>query len=266
MIASGPGNRVLQRLAVAGAPRYRLVCFHHAGGGTGAFASWLRRLPTDVELIAPRLPGRESRLTEEPYTDLSAAIAESVETLRPLVYDEVPFAFFGHSMGGVLAHETYRLLAAEGAPPPLFLAVSASPAPHRHATRAPRLPADYNRGTLLDILQDFAGTEPAALADDELLELVLPALEADLLLLDSHRPALPVEPVACPLLTFAGDNDPVVPAEDIAAWRVCAGGPFEQYVLQAGHFFVDSHADEVLGQLEAWSRTPTASACSVAAH
>lgn len=260
---SRPENRVLRRPAVE-RPQYRLACFHHAGGGAGAFAPWLRRLPADVELVALRLPGRESRLAETPYTDASAAVAECVEILRPLVYDEVPLAYFGHSMGGILAHETYRALAAEGAPPPLFLAVSAALAPHVQATRGARLPAGYDRGTLRGLLRDFAGTEPALLADDELVELVLPSLEADLLLLDGYRPALPLELVGCPLLTFAGDDDPVVPAQGVSAWQAYAGGPYAHRLVRAGHFFVGSHADQILGSLDAWARAAMPSVRPVA--
>lgn len=247
-----PDYRVLWRPAVGDTPRYRLVCFHHAGGGTGTFASWLYRLPGDVELIVPRLPGRESRLGEQPHTDFSTAIAEIVEILRPLVCEGVPFAYFGHSMGGIVAHEANRVLASEGAPTPLFLAVSAAPAPHRQLARAPRLPAGYDRGTVTRILRDFAGTDPAALADEELLDLVLPAFEADLLLLDSYRPVLSLATVACPLLTFVGEYDSLVPTEDVEAWRECAGSTYERYVLRAGHFFLESNVDEILERLDSW--------------
>lgn len=49
--------------------RLRLVCLPCAGGGTAVFRGWPARLPADVELLAVRLPGRESRIRERPYRD-----------------------------------------------------------------------------------------------------------------------------------------------------------------------------------------------------
>ena len=49
----------LYRFGNSRAPRRRLFCFPFAGGGVGAFRSWLRLLPADVELIGLQLPGRE---------------------------------------------------------------------------------------------------------------------------------------------------------------------------------------------------------------
>src|SRR6185437_15242868 len=58
-----------QPAAPPGSARMRLVCFPYAGAGPSVFRTWGSRLPTGVELVALRLPGRESRFTETPYTD-----------------------------------------------------------------------------------------------------------------------------------------------------------------------------------------------------
>ncbi|WP_424184830.1 thioesterase II family protein [Actinokineospora sp. G85] len=248
-----PLSQALHRPA-AGAARYRLVCFHHAGGGAGAFSPWLRLAPPDVEIYALRLPGRESRLGEPAHTDPAEAVAEAVQVVRPLAADGVPLAYYGHSMGGALAYEVHQALAAEGAPDPLFLAVGATPSPARQAERPPLLPPEHDDDDLREILRAYAGTPPEVFDNPEFLGLVLGVLEADFALFDRYRPRLPPEPVRCPVVAFCGADDSVVPPDAVAAWRDSAAGPFEFRELDGGHFFVESHADQVLGRLEAWSR------------
>jgi surfactin synthase thioesterase subunit len=229
------------------------VCFHHAGGGAGAYLSWLRLAPPDVEIYAVRLPGRESRLAEPVHTEPSAAIAEAVDVVRPLATGDVPWALYGHSMGGILAYEVYQELTGQGAPEPVFLAIGATPAPRRHAGNPTRLPAGHGEQDLMNILRDYAGTPPEVFDNPEFLQLVLRVLEADFTLFDSYRPQLPPKQVRCPLLAFGGAHDAVVPADDVAAWKECAAGPFDYQLLDSGHFFVESHASTVLDALEVWA-------------
>ncbi|MEV8545961.1 alpha/beta fold hydrolase [Streptomyces sp. NPDC051572] len=250
----GQSDRILLRPAATGRPRYRLICLHHAGGGAAAYVPWFRRIAADVEVCVIRLPGRESRWREPAHLTVTAAVAEILDVVGPLAVDDVPMALYGHSMGGVLAYETYSALTRQGAPEPLFLAMGATPSPLRQVERAPRLAAGYGRGDLVDVLRDYRGTPPEVFEQQDLLDIVLPVLEADLLLLDAYQPALPPRPVRCPLVAFAGSCDPLVAADDTAAWRDCAAGAFEHRLLDGGHFFLQSHMDTVLDRLEEWSR------------
>lgn len=246
-------DRVLLRPAT-GRPRYRLVCLHHAGGGASAYTPWLSRLAPDVEMCAVRLPGRESRMGQVPHRSPVAAVAELVATLEPLLADGLPWALYGHSMGGVLAYEVYTALTARGVPQPLCLAVGATTAPQYRDSVPPRLPEAYGRADLVEVLRGYGGTPQEVFESQELLDLILPVLAADLTLFDSYRPLLPPAPVRCPLLAFAGSRDALVEAAHVAAWEACAAGGFEYRVLDAGHFFVDSHADDILAPLDASAR------------
>ena len=51
--------------------KMRLCCFTFAGGGTAFFTNWVQSLPLTIELCPIRLPGRESRLREKPYTSIA---------------------------------------------------------------------------------------------------------------------------------------------------------------------------------------------------
>src|SRR5512139_3085085 len=81
----------------------RLVCFPYAGAGTAVYHGWADVLPPGVEVLLVRLPGREVRIKEPPFTSLAAL----VQAFAPILAErlEGPFAFFGHSMGGLIAFE-----------------------------------------------------------------------------------------------------------------------------------------------------------------
>ena len=119
-------------------PRLRLFCFPYAGGWPGVFRPWAARLPADVELVAVRMPGRESRFAEQPYTDWFTLTNDVAAALGPLL--DVPFVLFGHSFGGMLAYEMARIYNGDGRPHPQVLIVSAAAAPsygrssERHTT------------------------------------------------------------------------------------------------------------------------------------
>ena len=88
--------------------RLRLFCFPHAGGGTLMYRSWRDRFS-----VAPVcLPGRESRLHEPLMQDLFAVVEALSDEIRPHL--DVPFAFFGHSMGAAIAFELARSLRRRG--------------------------------------------------------------------------------------------------------------------------------------------------------
>src|SRR4051794_27130121 len=82
--------------------RMRLFCFPYAGGGALAYQAWPRLLPDEIEVVAVQLPGREARFREPPMTDLSTLVEALVAAMYP--YETLrPFAFFGHSLGALIA-------------------------------------------------------------------------------------------------------------------------------------------------------------------
>ena len=59
---------------LASAPAPPLICLPFAGAGPSFFKDWVP-LAGSLELIIPQLPGREKLFLEEPYRDVTQAIA-----------------------------------------------------------------------------------------------------------------------------------------------------------------------------------------------
>ena len=86
---------------VAADEQVRLFCFPYAGGGASSFLPWKPLLPDYISLFPVQLPGHEERYGEQAVTDIDELCKRLAEALCP--YFTPKTAFFGHSMGGLLA-------------------------------------------------------------------------------------------------------------------------------------------------------------------
>jgi medium-chain acyl-[acyl-carrier-protein] hydrolase len=224
-------------------PRLRLFCFPYAGGWPSVFRPWVARLPADVELAAVRMPGRESRFAEEPYTDWSALTRDVAEALRPLL--DVPFVLFGHSFGGMLAYEIARKLNRWESAQLKALIVSGCRCPLvRPASRAPY---DAPTNALWTWLAEIDGTPAAILESPQLRALIEPTLRADLKLADDWTGA--AEIVDLPIVSFGGANDRIVPRKDIEGWGNFTAQRYRHVEFAGGHFFIHSLEAEVVAEI-----------------
>jgi medium-chain acyl-[acyl-carrier-protein] hydrolase len=215
--------------------RLRLLCFAYAGGGCAAFNGWADQLPADVELSAVRLPGRESRVLQRPYTDLGTLLPDLVEAVSS--YCREPYALFGHSMGALIAYAYARQLCAAGPRGPEHLIVSGRRAPQLAHDRP--LIHDLPDDEFLDRLREFGGTPDELIADQRVMRLLVPGLRADFQLNDSYRHT-PGPRLDCPVTAFGGREDRHVDEAGIASWADRTTGPFAMHMLDGGHFFLHS--------------------------
>ena len=110
-------------------PHVRLVAFPHAGGSASTFRDWPRELPPTISLCAVQYPGRGPRHAEVACANLEQLCDSVIDALLPTLDCGLPFAFFGHSFGSIVASEVARELAARHLPVPVALLLSAHPAP-----------------------------------------------------------------------------------------------------------------------------------------
>lgn len=232
----------LRVLRPAAGARLRLFCFPYAGAGPAVYKPWAALLPPTIELVGIHYPGREARAGEPPLTDFRQLVGRLHDALPPFL--DMPFAFFGHSMGAYVAFELSKALDVHGlAPEHLFL--SGAGAPHL-PERAPihGLPS---RAFLTEVIR-LNGIPKEVMASAELLAYLLPILRADFTACERYS-ADHARPLNCPLSVFGGTRDPRVSGERIAAWRDYAGLSISVDMFDGDHFFLNEHRSVLLGKI-----------------
>ncbi|MBD0707529.1 MULTISPECIES: thioesterase II family protein [unclassified Streptomyces] len=253
------GSEWLRTYAQAGerpggpGPGVRLVCFPHAGGAASAYVRLARLLGPECQVLSVQYPGRHDRRHQEPVPD----IGRLADALAEEVAREVPgrYAFFGHSMGAVVAYETARRLSGHHGPDRLFL--SGRGAPRGESGAHDRIHTDAE---LIAAAAMLGGTAADLLDDPDIREMILPALRADYRALASYA-WTPGPKLDMPFTVLIGDSDPVVSVADAAAWEAFTTAPTEHRVFGGGHFYLhDGH------HLDAVARLVTAGLTEPAHH
>ncbi|MBE3014056.1 thioesterase [Microbispora sp. NEAU-D428] len=217
-----------------------VVAFPHAGGSAGFFVPLARALAPAVRVLAVQYPGRLDRRREPAVEDVRA-LARRVAEVIAGEPDGARMAFFGHSMGSLVAFET-ALLAERGlGTPPERLFVSGGRAPA--LTRVDPAILRDDRSLLEEVL--FLGaTSRQVLESADLRELVLPALRGDYRALRAYLPE-PGARVRCPITALVGDRDPRVTVAQADRWREHTTGPFRLTVLPGDHFYLTRRLEDV---------------------
>ena len=243
------------------AARVRLFCFPYAGGGASIFNTWPRGLPAEVEVVGVQPPGREGRIAETPIANLHELADALVRELTPQL--DRPFAFFGHSNGGLMAFEVIRRLRRAGGPLPRLLVASGRPAPQLELDDPPIHALPYDE--FIAELRRFKGTPDEILENEEIMELLEPLIRADFSLGETYRYD-PEPPLDLPVTAFGGERDDEVPREKVEAWREQTTADFRVQMFPGDHFFLNGDREMVLQALTHELRPIVAQAGSFTAH
>lgn len=218
----------------------------HAGAGVAAVRDLCRHVGLFTSSAAVRLPAREARLDESPLRDVLQIARQCAEAIAEHARGR-PITLYGHCSGAIIAFEVARRL------PPrnlrtLFL--SAHPAPDRipvsGAWQWPT-PAFMRRVVHDGYLPDFI------MDDEELLELILPALRADYEAIESYRPDDDAR-IDVPIIGLLGDAETGVSWDDFTAWSRFTSAGLRTQLMPGGHNLLLDHAADVAEVIISGSR------------
>ncbi len=233
-VALRPGVPVVTAawLRPSRAERTRLFCFPFAGGNSSTYRAWP---PIDgIEMRPVELPGRQARFREPALERMDALTDLLIAELTPELAQ--PFAFFGHSMGALIAYALTLALRRHGLPQPFHLLLSAHSAPSIARGGAPlhRLPdAD-----LVAEVERLGSGLAGIMLQRELLTVMLPTLRADIALCETYLPnAEP--PLDMPISAFGGLQDASIGHAQLAAWRRHTCGPFSLRWFPGDHHYLN---------------------------
>ena len=219
-------------------PKPTLV-FPHAGGAALAYRGFgmaLAAAGSDAYVL--QYPQRGDRLSHP----APATVAELARDL----FDGGDWAglgglrLFGHCMGAVVAFEFARIAERRGVAVDA-LWVSASEAPSAVAA-APALPTAESE--ILAEMVDLGGTDPALLADDDFVELLLMAVRADYTAFNRYACDDTVR-IGADIYALGGERDHRVSADMLRRWEVHTDGAFTVSMFDGGHFYLNEQLEDV---------------------
>jgi surfactin synthase thioesterase subunit len=214
----------------------KLFCLPYAGGSAARiYRAWMRDLPDWLDVCPLELPGRGLRATEGLHSSIEPLLNDLLRVVLPA--STMPYALFGHSLGGLLAFELARRLEHVHGHPPAHLMVSGYEAPEwpKPADRDHLLPDDEFRLRL----RELAGTPDEILDNDDLMDVVVPVLRADFAVANTYRFASPWLRLSCPLTVLGGVDDPEAPPPSLRDWRRRTTGPFQTKLFAGNHFYLN---------------------------
>ena len=225
----------------------KLFCLPYSGASAMFYSPWRRKLPEWLMVRPLELPGRGMRMGEPLQTDIAALAARLADEIADEL--DTPYALLGHSLGGLLAFELVHALRTRGLPAPLALFVSATAGPARRDV------SDYavekSDAQLLDRLRELRGTSESALANSELMQLMLPILRADFLLCGSFVYG-EREPLDMPIHVFGGKQDSVS-VEELLDWQEETLTGFSLDMFEGHHFYLVEQQEVLLRQLRRYT-------------
>jgi surfactin synthase thioesterase subunit len=241
-------------------PSLRVICFANAGGSENSFtgpiiksgkrnANRLMQWASEnqVEVLAPQLPGRESRRREPTLDSCVGAARALLPIITPEVSDGVPYVIVGHSVGCWVAYELVRLLRQNSLPPPVHAFLSSFPPPDIPLSERPW--TANGGGTLSDkdFQEECRGWDVNEVVFSEQMWAVYGGLlRADFGLFDTYMCPSGDKSMASGVTVFYTSNDKRITEAHVRGWARFGGGggggggAFTVERIEGNHMFVSN--------------------------
>jgi surfactin synthase thioesterase subunit len=246
-------------------PLLRVLCFANAGGSENTYtgpvikagkrnANRLMQWASEnqVEVLAPQLPGRESRRKEPALDSCVGAARALLPIITPEVSDGVPYVIVAHSVGCWVAYELVRLLKQHSLPQPVHSFLSSFPAPDMPVAERPW--TANGGGTLADkkFQDECRGWDVNDVVFSEQMWGVYGGLlRADFGLFDTYKPEGADKSMGTSITVFYASSDKKITEAHVRGWERFSGeGTFSVSSIEGNHMFVSNQ-----GQKAAWFDT-----------
>lgn len=224
-------------------PITTLYIFPHAGGSADFYVPFAKQFTVDIKRIAVQYPGKRGTHDVAAFKSISELADRVCAMVSPEKVAGGQVAFFGHSMGALVAFEVARRFqAVDNAIAALFVSACAAPG---------RSGYDYipesDRG-LLDAVSEMTGVRPEFLENEEFAARILPTLRGFKAITDYRCPLDVV--LTNPIYAFHADDDEVATNEKVAPWAERTTNEFAIRMFPGHHFYLTEHLPELVKDIE----------------
>ncbi|ANY69436.1 hypothetical protein BBD42_25335 [Paenibacillus sp. BIHB 4019] len=223
--------------------KLKLLAFPFAGASSMYYYKWKKHISDQIDFVPVELAGRGARPRDPLYHTFDEAIEDVYKQIDSII-DDGPYAFFGHSMGSMLAYELSHKLREQQRHDPTMIFVSGRWAPHiqRPDLVNPSTPDDQLKERLLEL----GGTSPELFENPLLADAFIPILRADFYAMESYVYDSSREPLSIAINAMTGVKDWDVNKRDFAEWGKHTTGEFSVHKFMGGHFYINDSFDTVI--------------------
>jgi surfactin synthase thioesterase subunit len=230
----------------------RLYIFPHAGGSADFYVPFARAFSGGTKCVAVQYPGKRAGKDLSQYTSIPELADRLYTLLKPANAAAGQVAFFGHSMGALLAFEVALRFEQAGNPiAALFVSASAAPGWMRHGANLQGSDLE-----LLSMVSDVTGANPEFLKNDQFAATMLPTLRGLKALASYDRP--PEVRLSCPIYGLVADNDELATTELMTPWAQRTTSDFDLTTFPGDHFYINTN----LPRLAHWVEERVFARCS----
>jgi len=212
--------------------KVKLFCFHDAGGSASLYDAWSGLLDEHIELQLVQLPGRDELAGYDRYTNYTKLMVSLVPVLLWHL-DERRFAFFGHSMGGLIAFEAARALSVIYGQRPDKLYVSATPALREYTVEHLH---ELNNEQLMNMFPYLRQGD-----SEDFRQELISMLRADLQVISSYRYEA-VDLLPMPITVLGAEDDPRVGPLHLKGWENETDSTVQMVIRKGGHRYIERDA------------------------
>ncbi|CAK7015992.1 alpha/beta fold hydrolase [Tissierella carlieri] len=227
--------------------KFRLFCLPYAGGSATIYYQWKSLINSHIDLCAVELAGRGKRLREPLYEDFEAMVNDVYNIIEDQLSD-LPYAFFGHSMGSAIVFELAHKIRMNNRPVPSHLFLSSRDAPitlsEDDTERDINKNTDKDDKEFIEDLRRLGGIPDELYANEELLNFFLPIIKCDVNNMRTYS-FTSKDVLDLDMSVLYGINEDIEISK-IEAWQEFTLKKVRIKVFQGGHFYIVSSRNELI--------------------
>jgi len=222
----------------------KLLCLPYAGGTAQVFKNLFQEhLDPSIEIIPIELPGRGRRFSDSLKTEFNELFDDVIQYVLEEIKDGSDYALFGYSMGSRVVFEIYNYIIKHDLKVPKTIFFCAAKPPE-----FPYVDKNLDRNSIIKEMRELGGTQEEVLNNEQLMDIFVPIMRADLQVLISYKYELPDEKIHVPIVVMYGEKDYDI-LSYVENWGEYTESTCEFITYNAGHFFINEYYKEVTNEI-----------------
>jgi medium-chain acyl-[acyl-carrier-protein] hydrolase len=221
--------------------KIKIICIPYAGGSSAAYSLWKNNFNSYTELVFIELAGRGRRISEALYNNIYEAVNDVYDFIKYDIENNI-YAFYGHSMGGLIVYELCNKIIDMGRQYPVHAFISGCSPPNIVNTN--RNLSNLNDLDFINEIMHLGGTPEELFENQELASFFLPILRADLNIFENYIYSKRLGKWEFDITAFRGVEDTEAKKMEIWADFTCKN--FEMFDFDGGHFFIKNKSESII--------------------